>query len=146
MCPQSRHSFHLLRSLRQSLASQELQTASFLIAPLHPALYPRTHTSAAGRALASSSSIWQLVLDCLPDMDQIAYATHCQVLGGNMVFPIVSLLSFVLALVCRFCVVLSLDCSRKVSTSDLAGVICPETHWRGGEEVRNFIQEFHNKL
>lgn len=106
--------------LRTSSLLQVLE-ASFL-----PTLYPRTRT---GKTPSSSSSIWQLVLGYFPDMDQTALAAQHWMLRGNLVFPIISLLPFVLTLVCMLHVGLSLVCSSNVSPADL-GVMYPDT--RGG--------------
>lgn len=106
-----------------------LRTASLLQAleaALLPTLYPRTRT---GKTSSSSSSVWQLVLDYFPDTGQTALAAQSWMLRGNLAFPIpiISLLPFVLTLVCMLYVGLCLVCSSNVSPSDL-GVMYPDTH------------------
>lgn len=67
--------------------------------------------------------------------------TCCTVLdaGENMVFPAVSLLAFVAALMCVFYVGFSLDCSSEDPPSHL-GVMYPQTHWRGGENKKLHLE------
>lgn len=135
----SRQSFYRLWSLKQDPASQDLQAPPVLLVCLHslpfipgplPLLQEDLQVLLIHMAVCTG-----LFPRHRPDK------TCCTVLdaGENMVFPAVSLLAFVAALMCVFYVGFSLDCSSEDPPSHL-GVMYPQTHWRGGENKKLHLE------